>query len=679
VALWQESVVTDTNGDAKVSFAVPEFSGELRLSVVAVGQQGTGSASVPVKVKRKLVVLSGLPRFLAPSDSVVVPIRVFNETGRGVDAEVNLKCSGPLSIKSSGQFCEAIAAGESRCFEFELAAAAEVGRGRVEIEVTAGAEHYRESFELAVRPAVGRVVKSVSGSVKSGESVELDCAGDLLTSTLESRVVCSGQAAVRLNGSLDYLLHYPYGCLEQTVSASFPLLNLAALVDAMHPGSLKREDVADYVQAGIWRVLAMQQSNGSFSYWPSSRKTYRWGSVYAVNFLLEAKRAGYAVSDSALQSGLAYLRKVIAAPVRIHNSADREEWLEEMRVRSYICYVLALGGTPDHGWLARLQEQHGGDVAIQLNVAAALAESGLRREAGQLLQGIAVSRLQQGTRSIGGSLVSPIRNTAMMLHCWLAVDPENPAVTELVRQLNGMQVNGGWFTTQDNAVALLALGRYCQMRSQLNQSIKAEISVSGDRIKRYISEKDVVVLTQEDIPVGAKLKLDNAGPGVLYYSLVMSGVPADGKSQPAGDHGVAVRRELLTLDGSPLDSHSLEAGTVAVVRISVNTLGQRLRNLVVEDLLPAGLEVENVTLKTSQVVPWAKQRHKLGLRHVEVRDDRVLIFADTLSGSAEYYYVVRAVSCGDFIWPAISCECMYDAGINSRGKAVRLVVAGGGE
>jgi uncharacterized protein YfaS (alpha-2-macroglobulin family) len=160
----------------------------------------------------------------------------------------------------------------------------------------------------------------------------------------------------------------------------------------------------------------------------------------------------------------------------------------------------------------------------------------------------------------------------------------------------------------------------------------------------------------------------------MYYNCMSAGVPEDSSRGVAEDRGVAVRRELLGLDGKLLNESSLSQGELAVVKVSIDTQGQALKNLVVEDLLPTGLEVESAKLKTSQLVPWVRKRQRIGTRQVEIRDDRVLVFADGINGCRSFYYVVRAVTRGNFVWPAVSCECMYEPAIRSRGELSRLVV-----
>jgi len=103
--------------------------------------------------------------------------------------------------------------------------------------------------------------------------------------------------------------------------------------------------------------------------------------------------------------------------------------------------------------------------------------------------------------------------------------------------------------------------------------------------------------------------------------------------------------------------------------IQVNT-GQSLENVVIVDPLPGGLEVENPRLATSA----SYEEGQDSSIHLEIRDDRLILFVPYLSQQFEYRYTVRAVTAGAFALPQIKAECMYNPAISSLGKEGRVVI-----
>src|SRR5439155_16197935 len=61
--------------------------------------------------------------------------------------------------------------------------------------------------------------------------------------------------------NIGYLVHYPYGCIEQTTSATRPLLYVASLVEQVDP-QLAEARIEDMVLAGINRVFTMETPSG---------------------------------------------------------------------------------------------------------------------------------------------------------------------------------------------------------------------------------------------------------------------------------------------------------------------------------------------------------------------------------------------------------------------------------
>ncbi|HRF39096.1 MAG TPA: hypothetical protein PK198_09925, partial [Saprospiraceae bacterium] len=106
-----------------------------------------------------------------------------------------------------------------------------------------------------------------------------------------------------LGERLDYLLQYPYGCLEQTLSGGFPQLYVGRLIEL---NENQKKTVPNNIKATIERLKKFQTSNGGFAYWPGEQQPDQWSTSYAGHFLLEAKALGYAVPDNMLDNWLKF-------------------------------------------------------------------------------------------------------------------------------------------------------------------------------------------------------------------------------------------------------------------------------------------------------------------------------------------------------------------------------------
>ncbi len=118
-----------------------------------------------------------------------------------------------------------------------------------------------------------------------GASLPLSLKTDFLPASLTSRLVISRSPLTEFSKDLRYLLQYPHGCLEQSVSAAFPQLyygDLAATLQQKTGAAAKnqRYNPNYHVQEAIRKIEAMQLYNGSLSYWPGGDYDNWWATAY---------------------------------------------------------------------------------------------------------------------------------------------------------------------------------------------------------------------------------------------------------------------------------------------------------------------------------------------------------------------------------------------------------------
>jgi uncharacterized protein YfaS (alpha-2-macroglobulin family) len=281
-----------------------------------------------------------------------------------------------------------------------------------------------------------------------------------------------------------------------------------------------------------------------------------------------------------------------------------------------------------------------------------------------------------GSRNFGGCFNSPNRNAALLLSAWLDIDPKNDDVFKLVRLLGKSRINGYWGTTQDSAMALMALVKYAQRVKGGVREFKGAITLPGGATEAFDHNTD----RTWDIARGEMgvVTLANEGPGLLYYSFESEGVPVDTaeyyKKLETRNRGMKVTREWLDDQGKPLDPATIKQNNLVVARITLEPNGHTYDNIVIEDLLPAGLEVENPNLDTAQTLPWLTSKFDWCARR-DIRDDRVLLFTKPVSGKSVFCYLARAVTPGKFTVPPVSAECMYDPEIRSVTSQTEMTIA----
>ncbi len=142
------------------------------------------------------------------------------------------------------------------------------------------------------------------------------------------------------------------------------------------------------------------------------------------------------------------------------------------------------------------------------------------------------------------------------------------------------------------------------------------------------------------------------------------------------------RRHRRRPAGRPLQR--LRAGQLVTVLVVVKSPSDRSFVAVV-DPIPAGLEAVNTKLATSQHAPRRYsgygyrhgRRWKYGWTHTELRDDRVLGFADRMrAGELVMEYLARATISGTFQAGPTTAEEMYTPAVNGRSAVMRRILVG---
>jgi alpha-2-macroglobulin len=476
-----------------------------------------------------------------------------------------------------------------------------------------------------------------------------------------------------LEPSLRYLVEYPYGCLEQTLSRFIPLAKVKDLAGSLDSKALAGTQLDRYIKIGAAKVVRHQHSDGHYSLWPSG-PTYPHLTVYATYGLWEAKRAGVQVDEAAMARGADAIR-------RWANDGTRKVGPDgDSATMAMAAFVLAETGKPDPGLDARLYEgrrglpRYGQAFLLRALARAKAPAAQIRTLESELLAaatpaghgGVIVRESAQIAEDLEWYMNDDVRSTAMVLAALLETSPTNPVVDRLAEGLRGTRSGGGtWANTQDNLWALIALADYA--RRQADGQATFTIDVGGKKLEKTVRGHQVFAW---------RASLADLTPGVvtiasqdrLRYAVRLTAARED-RAPAAVDRGFQVSRKYLDArTGKPVSEFT--AGQLVKVVVTVKSPVDRSFVAVV-DHLPAGFEAVNTNLATSQqqarAYGYPSYRWWWGWTHQELRDDRVEAFADRMqAGSIELEYLARASLPGRFRTLPASAETMYQPQINGR-------------
>ena len=422
LAMWKSKVPV-VNGNARVEFKLPEFVGEVRITVLAYNRSAVGAAAITRKVTPKLVSLPDAPRFAAPEDMFDVSLPVFNRSGSDGDFGYEIYANGKM-VASAPRIL--LAKEASTNIVVSVRAMSEPGEMILKFHLRGMGEVHEQLINLPIRPAVAWRETAGVRKLLDGERFVPD-EGRFRFKEFETPLA-------GLHGAFSWLADYPYGCLEQTSSRVFPLVFAEGLPDDLFEGVMC--DRGEFVKLGMRRVESMIRAH-DFVMWPDCNYApwNREVSIYAAHFLFEAEVAGYAIDPAARNVVLGFLSRWAMST----NSMES----------AYACQVLAVARKPERDRMYRLFDDRESLAQIsRARLARAFANIHDRRRAETLLENVVAP--------------SSVKEAAFVMLALLDLSADEEKLLPLVEYLNdarGARRNC-WKTTEDNAHALMALGAY---------------------------------------------------------------------------------------------------------------------------------------------------------------------------------------------------------------------------
>lgn len=616
---WQPDIKTRDDGTATIKVTYPDsLTGwKATARAVTVGNQ-FGIAEASTRTRQPLIVRLEAPRFFVVGDVVTLSAVVNNNTEEPVDARVTLDLavsnSAPTLVlkdavdatKSTPATVHVAAGGEARVdWTAEVKSA-----GEARVNVTGRGGRFADAMEKTYPVYEHGIEKFIakSGKARSGDvTVKLDLPKERKTASTKLVVQVTPSLAVTMLDSLPYLIDYPYGCTEQTMSRFLPaVITAKTLRDlglkpedvmgrvfggiepgsaaATHPGGKRDLSELNAIEkASLERLYDFQHGDGGWGWWKEGGSD-GWMTAYVVWGLSLARGAGVDIHQDALDRGADFLDKHL---VEARDDYDSQAFM----LHALTAYNTAMN-RPQMSRFQAMAFTNLWNNRDQLNAytrslfALAAHYSGRTAEARTLIENLenGVKRDDHPDASIliqpaGANTNSPglqgtahwgedgvywrwsdggVEATAFALRALLAIDPKNPLVEPVANWLIKNRRGAQWNNTRDTAIVVLAMNDYLRTSGELEAGLGYEVLVNGHSVASKTITRADIFSAPSRYTIDPALVTDaneirirrTSGDGPIYFAAEAAFFSLEEPITPAGNE-IFVKRQYYKLAGRP--------------------------------------------------------------------------------------------------------------------------------
>jgi uncharacterized protein YfaS (alpha-2-macroglobulin family) len=366
---------------------------------------------------------------------------------------------------------------------------------------------------------------------------------------------------------------------------------------------------------GLNQLLMLQNADGGWG-WCKTGESDAYISAYVLTGLVSTRDASISVPEAAINNAISYLSTSLITP-----TSTTEAWmLDRLAFENYALKQAGAGDQDSTNQLYQVRDQLSPWAEALLALSLDLFSSSSPQVPTLVsdLQATAVRSASgvhwETTNPDWRNMTSTLSNTAIVVYALAQLEPASTLIPDAVNYLmSNRQPNGCWSSSYENTWILLSMDEVMKGTGELGSNYAFGASLNGTPIASGEAGGETQlnpVLTS--LPISSLFPHDpnalviqrDPGTGRLYYTAALN-VSRPVEDAAPLDRGISVSRAYY-IPGSDLKTalpvSTSQVGGALTVRLTV-VLPNDAYHFVVEDYLPAGAEILNTQLKTSQLGP----------------------------------------------------------------------------
>ncbi len=693
--VWIPNLLTDANGNATVDVTFPDnLTTWVATARAQTKEPRFGQTTASALVTKDVVARLSLPNFLVRGDITTLAGVVNNTLPQAITGTATAKLNGltalsGAALKPAGETVNIGANGRNRSDFVVKANTAGLADVTFGIKTNSGSDALKLPLPIKTRGYAEQ--RSVTGSGKN-PSMAFTLPAETNPQSTQISLSITPSLLSAVAPALEYLVGYPYGCTEQTMSRFLPaLLVRGDLGDVALPADIKG-NLNDIINVGLARLALFQHEDGGWNFWENDDSTLEM-TAYVTEGLLRAKKTGVKVNNKMLDSALKYLTK---------NVSDAKARQAE-RARAY--RALAEAGRADKAQILNFSRKPDLEPYAQAQMVLALLAIKEPAAAKSVLSSLKAKNISKNglvhwekPKHTGDYWWfdfwddNNIQVTASVLEAIAKAEPTSDLITGTSQWLLQQRRGPQWISTQDTTSVIIASLALPKPAASANQTV--EVLLDGKSVgKVEVGNKAGTLELSPQLAAGAhNLTVKGAADGAIVaaqvkYSREPANLSGTGDAfnltrsyerlVPAWDK----KDERYTYTRVPLQKNGqlqpVKVGDLVLVTMNIQPKNHSARYLMISDPIPAGMKALDeralaiTGLKQDDNYEWNWNYWYAGR---DLRDDRVDLYADYLAGRQAVTYVLRAQTPGTYTALPTHAFLMYNPDQETYGPAATFTV-----
>jgi uncharacterized protein YfaS (alpha-2-macroglobulin family) len=711
---WNPALVTNSSGEAEINFKLPDNLTSWRSTVRVITKNTfTGESINNVLATKDLLIRAETSRFFKEGDTTTIIANIHNyfDSDAKTKFKFNFNNITAISFEVKGV---TITKKTANSFETSIPSK---GLATVEIKTVIPFNSFtselyfeaisdKESDALKIDiPIIPKGIKNVNylnsivQSTENEKTIDFTIPQGVNLKTVNLSLATSPTIASTLLNSLDGLVEYPYGCVEQTMSRFLPALITANTLKKLNAkvSSATMEKLPDVIQKSLERLYDFQNNQGGWGWWKND-PTNPYMTAYVMYGLKMADDLGYKVNKNALISGYTALTNLL--------SETNVDGVTAAYI-AFVFYDIDSNAAKMNPVFTKVMDNL---LADSLNAyATSLIGLVYSKMGDKKTEAVVLKRLMNSATEDQNFISwgrdkyytwqhDKVQSTAYALKFLIAADSTSPAIIKAVRTLLREQKGSGWYSTQQTSTAIFALTDYLKSTNELDPDFSAEVFINGKSIKKVSFDKDNIYSADALLNLNSSnfnfligkntIKLVKKGKGTLYIGSEVNLYYPD--ISFIKDNSFSVTKEVFKLkevrSGNSIEYQKSQFDKVALgemilVKLKVKTNRTDDQYMMVEDMLPAGFEI----IKDEQLYNIQGESSYSGHRYdywnyfyadKEIRDSKITFFVTYAPQEMEFTYLLRAQTPGSYSSAPPYTGLMYYPEIRGYGNRTTFKISG---